>query len=181
MNTFSRWCLGILLLLLPASQVRAGEDRIDQASLGFGMGMDYGGFGVNLLYYPSHSIGVFGGVGYALAGFGYNLGLKGRFFADKKTSGVYPYVLGMYGYYAAVYVKNASQYDKLFYGVTAGAGIDIRPKPGSKGYWSLGLLVPFRSAEVDDYMTDLERNHGVVFENKLPPVGVTIGWRLILQ
>jgi hypothetical protein len=180
MNAFSRWSI-LLLLLLPASQVRAGEDRIDEASLGFGMGMDYGGFGVNLLYYPNRSIGVFGAGGYALAGFGYNVGLKGRFLAGKRTYGVYPYLQAMYGYHAAVYVTNATQYNKLFYGFTCGAGIDYRHKPGSKGYWSLGLLVPFRSPDVDTYMDDLEQNHGVVFKNRLPAVGFSFGWRLILQ
>ena len=95
----------------------------DRISLGIGLGQDYGGMGANLLVYPHDNIGLFGGAGYAIAGMGYNVGLKYRFFSRNNPRTNF-YVMGMYGYNAAVKVKNGGSFDKLFYGPSIGFGID---------------------------------------------------------
>ncbi len=51
----------------------------DMVSIGLGIGLDHGGFGGNVTYYPVKNIGLFGGVGYAIAGVGFNVGAKFRF------------------------------------------------------------------------------------------------------
>ena len=128
----------------------------DKVSIDIGGGLDFGGLGGNIIYYPIQNIGLFGGVGYAFAGAGYNVGLKYRYISDKSTSKINPYGLLMYGYNAAIAVLNAEQYNKLFYGPTLGVGIDFHRKPINKGYWSFALLIPFRKSEVKEYMDDLE-------------------------
>jgi hypothetical protein len=148
--------------------------------LGLGLGFDYGGIGASLLYYPQENIGLFFGGGYAIAGFGYNAGLKLRL-SNKKPTVVSPFIMAMYGYNAAVAVSGNSSFDKLFYGPSFGAGIDIRSKrPSSKGYLSIALLIPVRSPDVNNYINDLQTNDGVSFSN-LPPIGISIGYRFLLN
>lgn len=178
----------LLGLIMTTFQLKAQEEipatenlPLDTKSIGFGIGTDYGGFGANVLIYPTDHLGVFGGLGYAMAGVGFNAGIKYRFIYNKAAWKANPYLLGMYGYNAAVVVKNGESFNKFFYGPTIGIGIDFRKSSHSKGYWSVGLLVPLRSDEVDLYLEDLKNNHQVEFENDLPPVTFTLGYRFKLE
>ena len=158
-----------------------GSRKIDKVSIGIGAGLDFGGFGGNVIYYPIKNVGIFGGVGYALAGAGYNVGVKYRYIPDKPTSKIDPFGMIMYGYNAAIAVLNASEYNKLFFGPTLGVGIDFHRKPMNKGYLSFALLIPIRSSAVNEYMDDLENNHGAEFQNRLFPVGISVGYKLIIN
>jgi hypothetical protein len=176
----------MLSFILIAIQMKAQENvstpvQTDVLSIGLGLGQDYGGFGLNLIAYPQRNIGIFGGLGYNLAGAGYNIGLKFRLISKKPTGKVNPYAVVMYGYNAAIKVTDASQYDKVFYGPTVGVGIDLKSHPRSKIYYSFGINVPIRGSEVDDYMNDLKNNHGVEFNNDLFPVTFSIGFKYIFK
>ncbi len=179
------------LILLLAFQLNAQDASIqypfqttrqlDQISIGIGGGLDYGGFGGNVTYYPAKSVGLFGGVGYALAGVGFNAGVKFRYVPDKPDSKVHPFGLVMYGYNAAIAVLNASQHNRLFYGPTLGGGIDFHLNPLKRGYWSFAIFVPIRSSEVDDYIEHLENDYGAEFQTGLFPITASIGYRFILN
>lgn len=178
-RVFSLLCLLSIMDLQAQDTTAAVKQNKLKTSLGVGLGLDYGGIGANILYYPIDQIGLFGGVGYALAGYGYNMGFKYRLNSKKELPKIDPYLVGMYGYNAAIVVKNASYFDKLFYGPTVGFGIDFNPKSLSKaGYWSLALLVPIRSSDVDQYIETLEKNTNIEFQNGLLPIGFSIGYRL---
>ena len=153
----------------------------DKFSIGMGIGQDYGGFGGHAVVYPVRSIGLFVGFGYDLVGFGYNVNAKFRLLPSKTGKKVTPYAIFMYGYNAAIKVQDASDLSKTFNGPTAGIGIDLKPHARSKVYYSFGISVPFRGAEVDDYIEDLKNNHGVVFENDLLPVTFSIGFKYIVK
>lgn len=153
----------------------------DEFSLGLGLGMDYGGIGGSLLFYPSPNVGLFCGMGYALAGAGYNVGAKFRFASKQSSSVVKPYILAMYGYNAAIVVDDADEYNKLFYGLTVGAGIDYKSSRSGGGYWTVALLIPIRRSGVQTYIDDLKNYHGVEFKNELLPIGLSIGYRIILN
>lgn len=153
----------------------------DKFSIGLGIGQDYGGFGGHAIVYPQQNIGLFAGLGYNLAGFGYNVGFKLRLVSQKPTTKVNPYAVLMYGYTAAIMIQDASQYDKIFYGPTIGFGIDLKSNPSSKIYYSFGINFPVRGTEVDDYMADLKKNHGVVFKNDLFPITFSLGFKYILN
>ncbi|MCP4311140.1 MAG: hypothetical protein GY790_07760 [Bacteroidetes bacterium] len=180
---------GFLLVACISLQAQDGKQSvpfqtnspIDKISIGLGVGLDYGGIGGNLSFYPVQSLGIFGGAGYALAGVGVNGGLKYRYIPKKPDARVRPYALAMYGYNAAIAVLNAYQYNKLFYGPTLGAGVDIMRKSMRRGYWSLAVLVPFRGDEVNDYIEDLENSHGADFSNSLLPVTITLGYKYIIH
>jgi hypothetical protein len=150
-----------------------------ETTFGIGTGMDYGGIGVNLLHYPQKNIGLFGGFGYNLVGLGYNAGVKIRLVNEKHA--VSPYIMGMYGYNAVIKVKGATGLNKTFYGPTLGLGLDYKSSPSQDHYWTFALLIPIRGSEVDNYMTDLENNYGVQFQNKLTPIGFSIGYRFIVD
>ena len=171
--------LSCLLLSAKAQENPKPSALQDKTLLSFGIGPDYGAFGVNFLTYPQKNIGIFGGAGYALAGFGYNVGMKFRIFGEHLK--VMPYFAGMYGYNAVIVVTNETALNKIFYGPTFGVGVDFRFKPLKKGYWSFALLVPVRKQEVNDYMNDLQNYHGVKFDSKLSPVLISIGYRIILD
>ena len=156
-------------------------DASDILELGFGFGQDYGGFGGNITVYPQKNIGLFGGFGFALAGFGYNAGLKLRLLPNDGESKVHPFIEGMYGYNAAIYIANATQNNKMFYGTTFGAGIDVLAGADRKGCFSLALLVPIRSPDVQSYIDNLRDNYGVSFKSSLIPVSFSIGYKIIIQ
>jgi hypothetical protein len=157
-----------------------GSERIEKSSIGLGTGLDHGGFGVNLVLYPGRNFGVFGGIGYAFAGTGYNVGLKIKLVGVNHISHIYPYLLGMYGYNAAIAIYNARQYNKFFYGPSFGLGADIRQKWEKRGYLTIALIVPVRKNDVNDYF-DLMQKKGVEFTNKLFPIAFSVGYHIIMN
>jgi len=157
-----------------------GSERIEKSSIGFGFGLDHGGFGANLVLYPGRNFGLFGGVGYALAGTGFNAGLKIKLVGANHKSHTFPYLLGMYGYNAAIVISNAEQYNKLFYGPSFGLGFDIRQKWGKRGYMTVALIVPVRNKDVNDYI-DQMKDRGVEFTNNLYPVLFSAGYHIIMN
>ncbi len=168
----------LILFLAIWLTVHAQSDQpsmIERTSMGLGFGQDYGGLGGNFTYYPIKNLGVFGGGGWAMAGFGYNVGLKLRFSTDLENARSYGYLLGMYGYNATISITNQTGYNKIFYGPSAGIGINSRINTSSRISISIAVIYPFRSFEVDDYINDLKNNHGVIFKNNLLPVTFSIG------
>ncbi len=153
---------------------------VDKLTLGVGVGLDHGGIGANLIFYPQRNVGIFFGAGYAIAGAGWNTGLKIRIISDKPSSKISPYLLAMYGYNAAIAVMDQSSLNKIFYGVSFGLGVDTRMKREKRHYWTFALLVPIRSPDVDSYIDDLKNNHGVEFKNELIPIGFSIGYKYCL-
>ncbi|HCW06531.1 MAG TPA: hypothetical protein DGG95_04105 [Cytophagales bacterium] len=141
-------------------------------SIGFGLGLDYGGIGAKLSFYPDKHIGVFGSVGYALAGVGYNFGAIARLAPDKK---VVPTLSFMYGYNAVIYIQNTFQ--KIYYGTSLAGGIILNPRRNENTFWHFQLIVPFRSSEfTNDY--NYWKNAGAQFSSEPSPVGISVGYHL---
>lgn len=156
------------------------SERIEKSSIGFGIGLDHGGYGANLVLYPGKNLGVFGGIGYAFAGTGYNAGLKIKLVGRNHKTHIYPYLLGMYGYNAAIAIINAKQYSKFFYGTSFGLGADVRQKWEKRGYLTIALIIPARKKDVKDYF-DLMQKRGVEFTNNLYPVTFSLGYHIIMN
>jgi len=144
-----------------------------------GFGLDYGGLGINATVYPQKNIGIFGSVGYALAGAGYNVGVKLRLLPDHGYSKVRPFLEGMYGYNAAVVVSNATQYNKLYYGPSMGFGVDIGSLDKGKANFCAAILIPFRSQDVNNYINELQNNYGISF-GALSPVTFSLGFKIVI-
>jgi hypothetical protein len=169
---------------LPETQMRpnqyvaemASNPVLDKVGLGLGVGLNYGGIGANLTIFPTPRLGLFGGLGNAMAGTGYNVGIKYRVVSETATQRTNFFLLGMYGYNAVIAIDNLSRLDKFFYGPSFGLGIDFGRRQGRKSYWSMGVIIPIRSGEVKDYMEYLEDEHNVEFEGNLLPIAITVGY-----
>ena len=151
--------------------------------MGFGCGFDYGGlFGTHVGIFPQKNIGIFGAFGYALNTLEYNAGLKVRSVPkdNKGEGGVYATL--MYGYNTIVIVKSSSGTGSstTFYGLTGGLGVDMTTRK-NRGYWSFGIMVPFREKEALDYVEDLKRNHNVTFKTELWPIGFSLGYKAVMN
>jgi hypothetical protein len=154
---------------------------LDKITLGVGAGYDFGGYGgVNAIYYPQRSIGVFAAGGYTPAGIGYNFGIKLRAISNKSASEVMPFFVAMRGYYTAVAPKDFSYYNRLFFGTTLGAGVDFRPDNSKFGYITGTILVPIRNVDSKNYIDYLNTFAGVPITHKLHAINGSIGYKFIL-
>jgi len=151
------------------------EPELAPVFIGPGLGLDYGGIGINVMAMPSPYVGLFVGAGYNFVKLGFNGGA--RIYLTRPSARARPYFSGMYGYYAAIHVADAEQYDKVFYGATFGFGVDIMNRRNERNYWTLALHVPLRGTEVDDYMASL-KPQGIEFKGNLLPVTFTVGFRI---
>ncbi|HNR19069.1 MAG TPA: hypothetical protein PKN75_06485 [Bacteroidia bacterium] len=146
------------------------------ANLGLGLGLDYGGFGVKLNLNPTKNLGFFIGGGYAIVKPGFNAGVTLRILPDKQFC---PFVSGMYGYNAAVKIKGAAKYNKLYYGPSFSIGGELWGKSRT-GFWNFELILPVRSQEFNDDWDALKNDPGIKIEQDILPVAFTIGYQFKL-
>lgn len=169
---FSVFCIFFATATHAQSEHRS---TIEKTSIGIGFGQDYGGYGANFSYYPIKNLGIFGGGGWAMVGLGYNVGMKFRFSTNLETAKSYIYLLGMYGYNATINISNQSSFNKIFYGPSAGIGINSKFASDSRISISIAIIYPFRLPEVDNYLYDLKKKHRVVLTTNLLPVTFSLG------
>ncbi|MGC4023180.1 MAG: hypothetical protein QM734_15175 [Cyclobacteriaceae bacterium] len=152
------------------------QTPFERFSFGPGLGLDNGGIGVNATIYATKNLGFFIGGGYVIAGTGYNSGIKIRMTDNPRTK---PYISAMYGYNAAIAISNNTSYNKIFYGPSIGFGVD-RIRQGKPGYWTYGIIIPFRGTEVDNYINYL-KSQGVQTNNSLTPITLSVGYRFVIK
>ncbi len=151
-------------------QAREPDERIIEESpkqnIGIGLGLDYGGLlGIRYTYMVAPKFGLFGSVGYILVGPGFNFGATCKFLPEKKVT---PTLGAMYGYNAAIKVVGASEYDKIYYGPSLSAGVEVKTGRNQKNFWNFELVVPFRSSEYKDDMDSLLNNPDIEITEPLP-------------
>ena len=146
-------------------------------NIGLGLGLDYGGLGGRITFLPVKKIGIFGAIGYALVDFGYNVGASVRITPDNK---ICPTVAFMYGYNGVINVKNAAKFDKIYYGTSLAAGLEIhfRAKPN---FLNVELVVPFRSSTFHDDWDKLKQMSNIVVESEPLPVTISIGYHFAFK
>ncbi len=151
----------------------------EKGSIGLGIGLDYGMAGINLTAYPHNNFGLTIGLGRAFSQLGFNFGLKIRKNPEKSNTPMLPYLSMLYGTNTIVIVFGREDLNMRFSGFTMGGGIDIRLSKKSWHSISLGILVPIRSTEVDNYILEL-KSRGLEIKNTTTPVlgsfGVKFGF-----
>ncbi len=148
------------------------EAKLIKSHVGFGMGMDYGGFGGRFTVLPTQRLGVFGALGYNLLGLGFNAGANFRISPRKQ---ICPYVGAMYGYNAVIKVTGEETFDHTYYGPTFNFGLEFWSSVNPR-FFNLELLLPLRaSAYYDDYKY-LKDDLGVKFAAPPIPIGITLGY-----
>ncbi len=155
------------------TSAKTANDGEAKASFGIGIGQDYGGIGARFTYLANPHLGIYGSGGYALAGFGYNVGAMLRMQPAKK---VVPTLNLMYGYNAVIVVQGASQFNEVYYGPTFGFGFISKNRNDPANYWHFELLFPFRSSEFDDDLNALKKNPAVQGIQDPLPLTFSIGY-----
>lgn len=140
--------------------------------LGLGVGLDYGGVGARLTLTPTEHVGGFIAVGYNLHKAGINGGLTYKFLPDKKVN---PVAHLMYGYNAVIVVEGAAQYDKTYYGMSVGGGIELNTRRVGN-YWSFELLYPFRSSGYEKDWDALKNNPAIEILSDPLPITISVGY-----
>ena len=170
----------VFVLLFAVVQLNSQPSGKNDAYLGIGCGLDYGGiFGGKIEYLPVKQVGLFGGAGFNLLSLGWNVGGTFKMLPQNRIS---PNFMVFYGYNAVfVGVDNyASKYNATSYGVTFGLNLDL--KLGSSGNkFSFGLFIPLRSKEFKDNYNDVINDPNLKIHNELLPVTISFGFNFALQ
>lgn len=165
--------IGLFLIVILAT-VSLTNAQNSKASLGLGLGFDYGGLGAQVAVKADNNLSLFGGIGTALAGPGFNVGA--RYFFESKRSEQF-FVHGMYGYNAAIIIQGMSSADKVYYGPSIGAGINLPNKNNT--FWELAVNIPFRSSDFRNDWDAFNDDPGIEI-NRLLPFTISIGYNFNL-
>ncbi len=151
--------------LAPIEESKDLFEYTSTGSIGFGVGLEYGGFGTKVAFGTASPVGLFVGLGYNLNDVGYNVGLDYKFTPRKSSTG---YLVAMYGYNAVIY--DSGELTKTYYGFSLGVGVKIVGKYRQKNYTSLCFIVPFRDKEFLDVAKETK--------SFVSPVLVSIGYNV---
>ena len=164
--------------ILPAHKIPLKpEHRWGDAGVGFGI--DYGGLvGAKVTFYPIPFMGIFAAGGWEFVGIGWNVGCLGRLIPANGTHSARPYFKVMYGVNAATTVSGISRYDKMFYGVTVGFGIETRFGKFKKGGINIDLNLPFRSPDYFDMVNRMKNDPMVKMTSSTIPITLSIGYNV---
>lgn len=146
-------------------------------NLGLGIGLDYGGIGGRVTFLPLQRLALFGGIGYALVDFGYNVGAQFRFAPDKT---VCPTFGVMYGYNGVIKVQGATKYDKVYYGPSISGGIEIH-FGGRDNFMNIELVLPFRSDEFNNDWDFIKQQSNISVESDPLPLAFSIGYHFAFK
>ena len=178
----------LLLTFSLQAQDTAGKKinayRNDQLAYGIGIGYEYAGLiGANITWHPSPALGLTGSFGYAYIQMAGTAGLRLRVIDTNTPKRAAPYLTALYGMQHVVRVEGRSSLNKIFYGMLAGAGVEIRSRK-REGYFSLSVIYPFNQKEYDEYIDDLIKYRNVTLKNpELAdiPVRLSLGYKWVLR
>jgi hypothetical protein len=142
-------------------------------NIGLGLGTDYGGIGAQVQCRPAPPLVIFAGGGYALAGFGYNVGVQGRILPEAKWC---PFLSAMYGYNAVIVVQGADKYNQLYYGPSIGAGVEVHRRNNPDNFWRFELILPFRPQAFQDDLDALKKNPVIDITSEPPPFSFSVAY-----
>jgi hypothetical protein len=169
--------LTLILLVAAVGNSHAQDDTgketpVQKGSFGIGLGLDYGGIGGKIAILPSKNFGLFAGLGYNFVGAGINAGVVARLSPDKRAC---PYLTAMYGYNAAIRVSGDVEFSETYYGPSMGFGVELHGRRKPLNFFSLELLVPFRSSQFNDDLDAIQSNPFIDM-NDLWPVTISFGY-----
>lgn len=146
---------------------------------GVGIGLDYGGLiGVKATFYPISYMGIFAAGGWEIIDIGWNVGCLARLLPTDGKHGARPYLKVMYGVNGVTKVTGKSGYDKMFYGVTVGIGLEARFGRTKKSGLNLDLNVPFRSPQYFDMIDRMKRDPQLTMKNSTIPIAISFGYNV---
>lgn len=130
---------------------------------GFGVGLDYSGFGARIEFMALDHLGIFAALGHSLADVGYNAGLTLRALPDRRVT---PVFTAMYGYNGAIITTyNGKKITgNNYYGLSFGTGLEFS-FGRRNSHINFNLLVPIRSEQFrnDIQWASSRFAHGILF------------------
>lgn len=166
----------IFSCLLAFGQDINKSSRQGSSSFGLGLGLSYGGIGIKLGTNIANHTTLFGGVGYQIAGAGYNFGLL---YAVQSASLTEFYLIGMYGTNAGI-ISDGRELGELFTGPTFGVGIKVNSRKKEGNFWDIGVLVPIKSQDFYDRRDDFLNNPFISGFRDPSPIQINIGYNFDL-
>jgi hypothetical protein len=163
-------------LLLHSQEIAPAKTVYPKFNIGLGAGIDYGGFGGRVTMLATEKLEFFGAIGYNLLSAGFNIGSEYRLIPKSRLC---PYIGAMYGYNAVIIVTGMDEYNKIYYGPSFSAGLEIWSKRRPT-FLNLEFIVPIRSQEYHDAITSLKNNPSVVFQAEPIPVAFSLGFHFVL-
>ncbi|MFO7790168.1 MAG: hypothetical protein R6V32_06315 [Bacteroidales bacterium] len=154
--------------------------RPDKLATATGVGIGYGNLGQSFYTFPWKNTGIFFSLGFSSGGMVYNTGVKFRFINDTVNFFLQPYLTLMYGFNTIVIYENMPSRNRIFNGFTPGIGLDIRPGFLKNMYFSVSVVHPYRSSEIDDYKDFMTRKYFAKYEDP-PIVGIALGVNVIIN
>lgn len=176
--------LVVLLILVSAlpfqgysQDVVMGSEIILDESVGFGLGLDYGGIGAKFMAPVAKKVSIMAGVGYNFNDIGFNAGVTYYPLPPSLEKTVRPVVFGMYGYNAVILTDKRKEpesiYNKTYYGASIGAGVEYHPKSSDGNFFSFNLMFPFRPSKFDEKLDEAEAAN---INTMVYPVYVSVGY-----
>lgn len=119
--------------------------------LGGGLGINYGGYGVQANYLPISNIRLSAGYGTNLIDMNYNFGINFRFLPTRRLCPIFSYMLG---YNGGIEYKDKPELSQSFKGSALGAGIEIWNKR-KVNFFQFQLVLPIRSIEFENKIEEI--------------------------
>jgi hypothetical protein len=171
-----------ILLVFAISAIlnlQAQDVKKHHVDIGAGFGLDYGGIGFKFAYSPIPYLSIFTGLGYAIAGPGYNVGLVYNIL-PKTTKYFYrPNIRTMYGYNTAIMVIGVSGHNKVYYGPSFGLGNEFRFGRNKRTGIDLDINFPIRDPQVKDDVDEINATHTLTTKLNYPlPIQISLGFHL---
>ena len=144
----------IFLITLPSASaylLRTDNDTstvLRKVYLGGGIGLNYGGFGLQANILPIPHVRISAGYGTNLINMNYNLGLNFRMFPHKRFCPVMSY---MYGYNGGIKRDDIINPGRSFKGSSLGAGLEIWNKK-RVNFFQLQMLIPIKSIAFENQL-----------------------------
>jgi len=163
-------------LLLHSQEIVPEKTVYPKFNLGFGGGIDYGGFGGRVTILAAEKLEFFGAIGYNLLSAGFNVGAEYRLIPKSRLC---PYLGAMYGYNGVIIISGMDEFNKTYYGPSFSAGLEIWSKRRPT-FLNLELILPIRSQAYHDAITSLKNNPNVVFNAEPLPIAFSLGFHFVL-
>jgi hypothetical protein len=147
--------------------------------LGIGLGMDYGGIlGVKMTFSPVKYLGIFACAGLQFEGLGWEFGVKGYIIPKTSKKGFRPYLKGMYGINASIYIMDYDIYNKLYPGLSIGPGMEFRFGRMKKHGFDIDVNFPMYTDEFEKDMDRVRNDPNVEIESEPSIVTISIGYHM---
>jgi hypothetical protein len=145
--------------------------------LGVGLGLDYGGIvGLNIAVIPIPYVSIFAAAGWEIVSLGWNVGAKIHIIPQTSKHIFRMNLKVMYGVNGATTVIGASEYDKVFLGVTPGVGLEFMFGRTKSNGFDFDLNFPIHGKDFQDQLDRME-NDPIVGSVSAPlPFAFSLGY-----